>query len=176
LREAEGTANRKKPAPGDSLLDLLARATHLMETRLYKQVRRHGVPAAEWRVLAVLSDHEDIGMKELADLAMFRQSSLTKAINRMERAKLVERTPTGHRRTLVHLTNRGRRVAAPLLRLSQRHSSGIDLLLGEAKTRDLKATLASLIICLDQLRREQRPRRVAERRRPVKRKAPQERG
>jgi DNA-binding MarR family transcriptional regulator len=147
-------ANRAKPASGDSLPDLVARTSHLLETRLYKQVRPHGVSAAEWRVLAALSEHEGISVKELADLARFKQSSLTKALDRMESAKLVERAPTGHRRTLVHLTNHGRRVAAPLLRISQRQSSGIDRLMGEAKTRELNAALASLIIRLEQLPRQ----------------------
>jgi DNA-binding MarR family transcriptional regulator len=142
-------ANREKPEPGETLLDLLARASHILETRLYHQVRRLGLPAAYWRVLAALSEYEDISMKELADLAMFKQSSLVKAINRMESAKLVERTPTGHRRTLVNLTNHGRIIAAQLLRLAQGHSRGIDRLLGEAKSRQLKAALAFLIMQLD---------------------------
>jgi DNA-binding MarR family transcriptional regulator len=160
-------ANREKP--GGSLVDLLARASHILETRLYHQVRRHGLPATYWRVLATLSEHEDVSMKELADLAMFEQSSLVKAINRMESAKLVERTSTGHRRTLVHLTNHGRRIATPLLRLTQGHSTGIDRLLGEAKSRELKAALASLIIQLEQLPREPRNGTQSLRHRPRER-------
>lgn len=156
---AESMVYREKPRPGaDTLADLLARANHLLAERLYQQVRWQGISATEWRVLAALSAHDGIAMNELADLVLFKQPTLTKAIDRMERAELVERrTPaTDRRRTLVHLTERGRRAAAPLLQRAQRHAAAIDRLLGEAKSRELKGALAALITRLAELPHEPR--------------------
>jgi MarR family transcriptional regulator, organic hydroperoxide resistance regulator len=154
---AEGMVYRQKAAPeADTLADLLARANHLLAERLYQQVRWQGISPTEWRLLAALSARDGIAMNELADLVLFKQPTLTKAIDRMERAELVERrTPaTDRRRTLVHLTERGRRAAAPLLQRAQRHAAAIDRLLGEVKARELKGALASLIARLAELPRE----------------------
>jgi MarR family transcriptional regulator, organic hydroperoxide resistance regulator len=156
---AESMVYREKPAAGsDTLVDLLARANHLLTERLYQQVRWQGISASEWRVLAALSARDGIAMNELADLVLFKQPTLTKAIDRMERAELVERrTPTtDRRRTLVHLTERGRCAAAPLLQRAQRHAVAIERLLGETKSRELKGALASLIARLGELPHEPR--------------------
>ena len=154
---APGTAHREKPA-SETLLELLARANHLLSERLYQQVRWQGLSPTEWRVLAALSARDGIAMNELADLVLFKQPTLTKAIDRMERAELVERrTPaTDRRRTLVHLTERGRRIAAPLLQRAQRHGASVERLLGEGKSRELKAALALLISRLGDLPRDPR--------------------
>ena len=151
-------AHREKPACGETLLELLARANHLLSERLYQQVRWQGLTATEWRVLAALSARDGIAMNELADLVLFKQPTLTKAIDRMELAELVERrTPaTDRRRTLVHLTERGRRIAAPLLQRTQRDGASIERVLGEGKSRELKAALAFLISRLSDLPREPR--------------------
>jgi MarR family transcriptional regulator, organic hydroperoxide resistance regulator len=159
ITAAEGMVYREKPAPGgDTLVDLLARANHLLAERLYHQVRWQGISATEWRVLAALSVRDGIAMNELADLVLFKQPTLTKAIDRMERAELVERrTPaTDRRRTLVHLTERGRRTAAPLLQRAQQHAAAIERLMGEAKSRELKGALGALITRLAELPREPR--------------------
>ena len=148
---SESMVYREKSASGgDALVDLLARANHLLAGRLYQQVRWHGISTTEWRVLAALSARDGIAMNELADLVLFKQPTLTKAIDRMERAQLVQR------RTLVHLTERGRRAAAPLLQRAQRHAAAIERLLGEAKSRELKWALASLIARLGELPHEPR--------------------
>jgi DNA-binding MarR family transcriptional regulator len=156
---AESMVYREKPAPGgDTLIDLIARANHLLAERLYQQVRWQGISPTEGRILAALSARDGIAMNELADLVLFKQPTLTKAIDRMERAKLVERrTPaTDRRRTIVHLTERGRRMAAPLLQRAQRQATAIERLLGEAKSRELKGVLASLIARLGELPYEPR--------------------
>ncbi len=156
---AESMVHREKPVTGgDALIDLLARANHLLAERLYQQVRWHGISATEWRVLAALSARDGIAMNELAELVLFKQPTLTKAIDRMEHAQLVERrTPASdRRRTLVHLTERGRRAAAPLLQRAQRHAAAVERLLGEAKSRELKGALAALITRLGELPHEPR--------------------
>ena len=142
----------------ESLADLLARANFLLSESFYEQLKNHGLSATEWRVLAALSDHDGVKMTELADLVLFKQPTLTKAIDRMERAELVERrTPaTDRRRTLVHLTERGRRIATPMLQRAQRHGASIERLLGEGKSRELKAALALLINRLGDLPHEPR--------------------
>jgi DNA-binding MarR family transcriptional regulator len=137
----------------ESFADLLARANFLLNASFHEQLRNHGLSATEWRVLAALSEHDGVKMTELADLVLFKQPTLTKAIDRMERTQLVQRrTPDeDRRRTLVFLTERGRRVAAPLVQRARQHDSTVTRALGVPVARELKTTLALLIERLTEL-------------------------
>jgi DNA-binding MarR family transcriptional regulator len=131
----------------ESLADLLARANFLLSESFYEQLKNHGLSATEWRVLAALSEHDGVTMTELAELVLFKQPTLTKAIDRMERTQLVQRrTPDeDRRRTLVFLTERGRRVVAPLMQRARQHDNTVARALGVPVTRELKTALALLI-------------------------------
>jgi len=147
----------------ESLVELVARANHLLAEGFEEEVKWHGLSATEWRVLAALSGREGIAMTELAELVLFKQPTLTKAIDRMERAQLVQRrTPSDdRRRTLVYLTERGRRTSAPLLLRARQHDSSLDRALGEVQSRELKSALHELIARLTPRPGETRPRRPA---------------
>jgi DNA-binding MarR family transcriptional regulator len=131
----------------ESLSDLLARANFLLSESFYEQLRNHGLSATEWRVLAALSEHDGVKMTELAELVLFKQPTLTKAIDRMERTQLVQRrTPDeDRRRTLVFLTERGRRVVTPLVQRARQHDGTVTRALGVPVARELKAALSLLI-------------------------------
>jgi 3-hydroxy-9,10-secoandrosta-1,3,5(10)-triene-9,17-dione monooxygenase reductase component len=98
-------------------------------------------------VLAALNEHDGVKMTELAELVLFKQPTLTKAIDRMERTQLVQRrTPDeDRRRTLVFLTERGRRVVTPLVQRARQHDGTVTRALGVPVARELKAALSLLI-------------------------------
>ena len=145
----------------ESLAELLARANHLLAESFQQQVKWHGLSATEWRVLAALSERDGVPMTELAEQVLFKQPTLTKAIDRMEQAQLVQRrTPNeDRRRTLVHLSERGKRIAAPLLQSARQHDAAVNRALGAAASRELKAALLKLIDHVRALPREHRPPR-----------------
>jgi DNA-binding MarR family transcriptional regulator len=62
-------------------------------------------------VLQLLSDGTSHGMSDAADYAMLPAPSLTKAVDQLVSAKLIDRRadPQDRRRVLIHLTARGRR-------------------------------------------------------------------
>ena len=141
----------------EGLAELLARANHLLSESFAEQLKEHGLSTTEWRVLAALSGRDGVKMTELAETVLFKQPTLTKAIDRMERAQLVQRrTPDeDRRRTLVYLTERGRRVAPPLVLRARQHDTAVSRSLGIAATRELKAALAHLIDRLAELNRSE---------------------
>jgi DNA-binding MarR family transcriptional regulator len=145
----------------ESLAELLARANHLLAESFQQQVKWHGLTATEWRVLAALSERDGVAMTELAEQVLFKQPTLTKAIDRMERAQLVQRrTPNeDRRRTLVHLSERGKRIATPLLQRARQHDAVLKRVFGDAASRELKAALLELIDRVRELPLEQRPAR-----------------
>jgi DNA-binding MarR family transcriptional regulator len=146
------------PERNESLAELLARANHVLAESFQDQVRWHGLSATEWRVLAALSERDGVPMTELADQVRFKQPTLTKAIDRMEQALLVQRrTPNeDRRRTLVHLSERGKRIATPLLQSARQHDAAVNRALGDAASRELKAALLKLIDRVRTLPREHR--------------------
>lgn len=141
------SSRMRRHANEESLLDLLARAHHLVSESFHRQVKRQGVSPTEWRIIAVLADRDGTAMTELAELVMFKQPTLTKAIDRMERSHLVRRhTPNeDRRRTLIYLTERGRRIAMPLLQRARQHELAVLRALGDATSHALRQGLARLI-------------------------------
>jgi MarR family transcriptional regulator, organic hydroperoxide resistance regulator len=140
-------ADKEMAEREESLGGLLARASHLVSAGFSHQIKGHGVSATAWRVLGALAERDGLTMTELAELVLFKQPTLTKAIDRMERDQLVQRrTPTeDRRRTLVYLTERGRRAAAPLVLRARQHDAAVARAIGERAYHDLKSALLELI-------------------------------
>lgn len=130
-----------------SLSGLLARASHLLRESFSEEVKARGISLTEWRVLAALCEHDGAAMTDLAGLVLFKQPTLTKAVDRMEQAQLVERrTPSEDRRlTQVYLTERGRRVASPLVQRARQHDAAVLRALGDTASRELRSGLLVLI-------------------------------
>jgi len=150
-----------RPERDQSLIELLGRANHLLTESFEDQVRWHGLSVTEWRVMAALSERDGVAMTELAEQLLFKQPTLTKAIDRMERAQLVQRrTPIeDRRRTLVHLSERGKRVVSPLLQRAHQHDAAVHRAFGDGQSQALKAALLLFIDCIGALPRETRPPR-----------------
>lgn len=122
----------------DYLSYLLAQASHSIYREFDAKVRAAGLSSLEWRVLATLSDGDGLTIGELATEVLAQQPTLTKVVDRLERAGLVERRndPADLRRTLVLETDRGRSRVAPLLAAAKAHERAV---LGAFPTRDVAA-------------------------------------
>jgi DNA-binding MarR family transcriptional regulator len=140
------------PAPSDRFIDgylsyLLARASHTVYREFHAQVQAAGLSSLEWRLLATLSDGDGLTIGDLAREILAQQPTLTKLVQRMEKAGWVQRgaDPADARRTLVFETKQGRDTVAALLAQAKQHE---DTLLEGFSERDvtaLKKILRSLI-------------------------------
>jgi DNA-binding MarR family transcriptional regulator len=130
-----------------NLTELLARANHLLAESFRGQLKAHGLSATEWRVLAALAERDGMPMGDLARTVLIRQPTLSKAIDRMERALLVERRMPAkdHRQSLIDLTKRGRQLTAPLLARARDRELWVARLLGKAGLEKCTAMLESII-------------------------------
>jgi MarR family transcriptional regulator, organic hydroperoxide resistance regulator len=142
MAAGDQTAEREENLGG-----LLARASHLLSAGFSPHIKGHGISATAWRILGALAERDGLTMTELADLVLFKQPTLTKAIDRMERDQLVQRrTPTeDRRRTLVYLTDRGHRAATPLVQRARQHDASVARAIGDTAYQDLKSALSALI-------------------------------
>jgi 3-hydroxy-9,10-secoandrosta-1,3,5(10)-triene-9,17-dione monooxygenase reductase component len=104
---------------------LLARASQRVSDEFHAALKTWRLSVAEWRVLACLADADGLGVGELAAMSLMRQPRMTKLLDRMEAQGLVERRADlkDRRRSLVHLTEKGRARAAPALDAAKAHEA-----------------------------------------------------
>jgi DNA-binding MarR family transcriptional regulator len=130
----------------DYLPYLLGQANHAVHLRFAPRLRAAGLASTEWRVLATLSDGDGLTIGELAAEVLAQQPTLTKLVDRMERAGLVERRgdAADGRRTLVFETARGHTLIAPLLTEAKAHERATLAAFPAADVAALKAILRAL--------------------------------
>ena len=131
----------------DYLAALLAQASDLISSEFHEVVRSHGLSVSEWRVLATLAGSEPISIGRLAQVAVLKQPTVTRMLDRMEAKDQVERLAhDGDRRvTLVRITANGSRMVARLIALARDHEAKVLEPFGLAHAEDLKATLRRII-------------------------------
>ncbi len=130
----------------DYLSYLLGQANYAVYKDFEARVRAAGLSSTEWRVLATLSDGDGLTIGELAGDVLAQQPTLTKLVDRMERAGLVERRgdASDGRRTLVFETARGRALVAPLLAQAKAHERTVLGALAPDAAESLKRALRVL--------------------------------
>lgn len=132
----------------DYLQFLLATASGIASHGFHVQAVEAGVPVAEWRVLACLSDKDGQTVTELARLAQMEQSRLTRVVERMDKRGLVlrERSVTDRRNVFVHLTPEGRALGATLVAQAKRHEAAfLAATMTPQEGAQLKALLTGII-------------------------------
>jgi flavin reductase (DIM6/NTAB) family NADH-FMN oxidoreductase RutF/DNA-binding MarR family transcriptional regulator len=131
----------------DYLLYLLARASHLASGQFHALLKFRKIPVSHWRVLAALSAGEAMTISALARIVLFKQPTLTKAIDRMALLALVRRSAsaTDRRQVLVRITGEGRRLVRGLLNRAKKHESDVLAACKAGEAAQLKAALRALI-------------------------------
>lgn len=130
----------------DYLPYLLGQANYAVHRAFAAKVRAAGLSSTEWRVLATLSDGDGLTIGELAREVLAQQPTLTKLVDRMARAGLVERRgdAADGRRTLVFATARGRTLVTPLLAQARAHERAALAPFAAADVAALKDVLRAL--------------------------------
>lgn len=131
----------------DYLTYLLARASHLISSEFHAIVEAKGLSLMEWRVMASLSGKKHLSIKDLADIVLAKQPTVTKLVGRMQEAGWVKRCDAPHdkRQSLVSLTAAGRRKVQPLLVQAKAHEAQVVAKLGADPAAQLKRVLERLI-------------------------------
>ena len=114
--------------PAERLLaDLLADAAFAVVQGFAAELRRRGASLPVWRVLAALSAQPGETVGGLAEASLLQQPTMTKLLDRMAIEGLVTRSRDARDRRVIHvaLTPRGRRLAAKLLAVAERHEAEV---------------------------------------------------
>ncbi len=126
------------------LAALLARASAAVSAEFNEDVTRTGLPVLHWRVLATLHDSDGMTMSHIAELTLIPPSTLTRLVQRLERAGLLrsERDPRDRRNTRVYIEQAGRERVVGLIRMAKERQR---VLLDGIDSQALQASLRHLI-------------------------------
>ena len=94
----------------DYIFYLMSHVEHLYSSGMARTLARNGISRSMWRCLAALTQHNGTSIGELGEMALIKQSTLSRLLDRMERNKLNRRRPRkgDERVTEVHLAAAGR--------------------------------------------------------------------
>ncbi|MEJ8856571.1 MarR family transcriptional regulator [Variovorax robiniae] len=131
----------------DYLPALLAQASHLISSEFHKVARQHGFSVSEWRVMATLAGGDAISIGRLAQVAVMKQPTVTRMLDRMASKGHVERLPhdSDRRITLVRITDAGERTVKHLMELAREHEHRVLEPFGLQSAEALKNTLRRMI-------------------------------
>src|SRR5262245_28216867 len=131
----------------DYLAALLAQASHLISEEFHRVVNDHGFSVSEWRALGTLAGGEAMSIGRLAQVALSKQPTVTRLLDRMETKGQVERMAhDGDRRvTLVRITPAGSKTVSRLIALAREHEQRVLEPFGLERAAELKAILRRMI-------------------------------
>lgn len=131
---------------------LLRRSHRLFAKTLAKRLAAYDMPIAQFQILRVLWRHDGLSQTQLSEHIEVERSALTGVFDDLEVRGIVERTrhTTDRRRIAVHLTDYGRSLHDPLMKIArsvnETATSGVD----ETNITNAVATIEALITNLAQ--------------------------
>ena len=117
---------------------------------------RFGLSIPEWRAIAVLQHFPGISSGELSAKSGMDYVAVSRAVSRLERAELVTRnmSVTDRRRTVLNLSDRGRRIYREITPLALRYEGRLVDGLGSGDRDELDRLLTKLLEQAQQLHDE----------------------
>ena len=130
----------------------LLRAREAAMARFRPVLREHGLTEQQWRVIRVLADNEGIDASEVAARSYLLAPSLTRILQFLEKENLVRRSAdrNDQRRSVLNLTEKGRKVFDSVGPDSERRYEEIEAEFGAERLRQLYELLADFYTTLDQ--------------------------
>jgi len=131
----------------DYLAYRLAQASQRISDEFHREVEAAGLSVTEWRVLASLKGSAGETIGTLARLAITKQPTLSKVVQRMETDGLVARTEVrrDRRQTRVVITKKGLNLIRTLCEQAKQHQRAVLAPLGEKKAELLIEMLGVLM-------------------------------
>ncbi|MGP5568154.1 homoprotocatechuate degradation operon regulator HpaR [Pseudomonas helleri] len=131
------------PKPRQSLTLTLLQAREAAMSFFRPSLNEHGLTEQQWRVIRILSQHDELEIYKLAELACILKPSMTGVLVRMEAAGIVHRRKAeqDQRRVLVTLAEKGK---ASFNSMSQRMEENYQRLQGQFGEEKLQLLLGLL--------------------------------
>jgi DNA-binding MarR family transcriptional regulator len=130
-----------------SLAALLSEASRRASADIERVLSPQGLPVDQWRVLERLADGSGLAMTALAESLDLKLPALSKLVDRMVGAALVQRAqdPTDQRRVLVYASDIGLAKHRLLRARVQRTRDELETRLGDERGRELRRLLEDFL-------------------------------
>ncbi|MFT5135483.1 MAG: DNA-binding MarR family transcriptional regulator [Arenicella sp.] len=125
---------------------LLARCSYEVSAQFHQKLKEEGVPVITWRVLSSIRQNADT-VNEVAKKVLVNQSTLSKALDRMERDKLIQRQrdPEFRSKINVQITDQGIKMIDRLIAIANQHEQQTFNRLSDSDMQHLRSLLKKLI-------------------------------
>ncbi len=132
--------------PRQSLTLTLLQAREAAMSFFRPSLNQHGLTEQQWRVIRILSQHDELEIYQLAELACILKPSMTGVLLRMEAAGMVHRRKAeqDQRRVLVSLAEKGRASFESMSQSMEENYQRLQAQLGEEKLQTLLGLLNEL--------------------------------
>lgn len=125
---------------------LLAACSHKVSADFHQHLAEQGIPVITWRVLGSLQNGA-LTVNELVQKVLVKQSTLSKALTRMEANDLVRKTtnPEHRRQVYVELTARGKKKVTKLVETANQKEKSVFNTMPVKEQKKLKELLRQLL-------------------------------
>ncbi|MGO4799777.1 MULTISPECIES: homoprotocatechuate degradation operon regulator HpaR [Pseudomonas] len=132
--------------PRQSLTLTLLQAREAAMGFFRPSLNQHGLTEQQWRVIRILSQHRELEINRLAELACILKPSMTGVLARMEAAGMVVRRKVeqDQRRVLVRLAEKGEACFSSMSQNMEENYLRLQAQLGEEKLQTLLSLLNDL--------------------------------
>ena len=132
--------------PRQSLTFTLLQAREAAMSFFRPSLNQHGLTEQQWRVIRILSQHDELEIYQLAELACILKPSMTGVLVRMEAAGMVHRRKAeqDQRRVLVTLAEKGEACFESMSQCMEENYQRLQAQLGEEKLQALLGLLNEL--------------------------------
>jgi len=151
---------KKSPEKHDSvaMIDLenffpfiVTTVTRLFHALMEKEFKEFGINIAEWRILICLSRHKSCTLNDVVKFTVLPQSTLSRAINRMEKKRLlsISKLSSDGRLLNIRLTRHGLEILRLANSAAQRAVEKNISTLTKAEQKTLMASMKRLVRIMD---------------------------
>jgi DNA-binding MarR family transcriptional regulator len=125
---------------------LLARCSYEVSARFHQKLKSEGVHVITWRVLASIRN-QPYTVNEIARRVLVNQSTLSKALDRMELDELIERQPLPDFRSKINvtITDKGETLINRLINMANEYEDRSFEHMSETEIQQLRFLLRRLI-------------------------------
>ena len=125
---------------------LLARSSYNTSSELHQRFKREGVSVLTWRILAAVQESSKT-VNQLAALVLVNQSTLSKALDRLEGENLIQRSQNQlqKRKTNIIITKKGLQLISRLIPIAKKYEKNSFSQLNKQEKSSLRAMLKKLI-------------------------------
>jgi len=125
---------------------LLARCSYEISAGFHQKLKEEGIPVLTWRILTCVR-YKSGTVNELAAKVLVNQSTLSKALDRLERDKLItrQRDPDFRSRTNVEITATGKDLVDHMIDLANEYEEHSIAHMSETDMSSLRSLLSKLL-------------------------------